>query len=132
MSRLLKENPDALVYKLQMFTPFPGTELYHYAVGLGMKFPDSLSEWTTHYYAKLNYKGFNSRHKKFLEDISYYTTFLDRKIHVNRNEYLRFIAKIYSKLLMFRIERDFYYFLFELYLLKGGRRIIKKLAARKN
>ena len=68
MRRLLKENPDAIVYKLQLFTSFPGTELFYQAARLGMKFPESLEGWADFHYDKIQYNRFNARQKRFLEE----------------------------------------------------------------
>jgi radical SAM superfamily enzyme YgiQ (UPF0313 family) len=127
MSRLLKENPDAIVYKLQLFTPFPGTELFRYASRLGMKFPESLEEWATYHYDKINYDGFNAKHKKFLKDIHYYTTFLDTKLLVDQSQYLELISKLYSKILKFRLDHEFYSLMYEHYPLRSSQKIRKRL-----
>lgn len=132
MNRLLKENPAALVNKLQIFTPFPGTELFQYAAGLGMKLPSSLAEWATYHYDNINFNCFNSSHEKFLENAAYYTTFLDDKLLAGSNRYLQFIARLYSMILKFRIDHNFYPFMYELYPLRGIRSMRKKLLAGDN
>jgi len=121
------ENPDAIVYKLQLFTPFPGTELFRYASRLGMKFPESLEEWATYHYDKINYDGFNAKHKKFLKDIHYYTTFLDTKLLVDQSQYLELISKLYSKILKFRLDHEFYSLMYEHYPLRSSQKIRKRL-----
>ena len=118
MHCLLNSNQNAVVYKLQLYTPFPGTELYDDAARLGMKFPETLTEWATYHYDKLNYNGFNSPHRKFLLDMTYYTTFLDNKLSDGIDPHLRLISKVYSRILSFRIQRGFYACRYELYPLK--------------
>lgn len=123
MRRLLKENPDAIVYKLQLFTPFPGTELYNYASRFGMKFPGSLEKWAAYHYDKLNYDGFKPKQKKFLEDIQYYTTFLDTKLLVDHGQCFKLISRLYSKIFNFRLDHEFYSLMYEHYPLRGSQKI---------
>lgn len=130
MNCLLKENPEAIVYKLQLFTPFPGTELFNHTSRLGMKFPQSLEEWATFHYDRINYDGFSHKHKKFLENINYYTMFLDQKMLSDLSGYLKLFSSLYSKLLKFRIDRGVYSLMCELYLLNLGRNIRNRLFRR--
>jgi anaerobic magnesium-protoporphyrin IX monomethyl ester cyclase len=123
MNDLLKENPNAIVLKLQLFTPYPGTELFQYVSNLGMKFPKSLEGWSTYHFDRINYNGFSPRHYKFLEDMHFYTSFLDQKFFVDYKPFLKFISKIYSKILKFRIAHGLYPFRFELYPLRAGQKI---------
>jgi len=118
MKRLLTENPDANVYKLQIYTPFPGTELFHYLSTRGMKFPTSLEGWATYHYDRINYNGFNKEHRDFLKDMNFYTIFLDRKLFDGLSKYLRPVSYLYSKTLSFRIDRRCYSCMYELYLIK--------------
>lgn len=130
MNRLLQENPEAFVYKLQFYTPFPGTELFRLASELGMQFPKSLEDWVGYHYDKINYDGFSDKHRKFLEESHYYSTFLDRKLRVSHPQYLKLISNLYSKILRFRLEHGFYRSFYELYPLKIGHKIRSRLLAR--
>jgi radical SAM superfamily enzyme YgiQ (UPF0313 family) len=118
MRCLLRENPEAIVYKLQLFTPFPGTELFHLASKLGMKYPEDLKGWAQYNYDKINYDRFDAGHKKFLEDSHYYSTFLDSKINIDRTQYTKLVANLYSKFLGLRIDHACYSLMWELYPLK--------------
>jgi radical SAM superfamily enzyme YgiQ (UPF0313 family) len=129
MSRLLKENRDAIVFRLQLYTPFPGTELSNYASDLGMKLPNSLDEWSTYHYENINFDVFENHHKKFIENVAYYTNFLDYKMHVDLGLHRKLIAMLYSRILKFRIEQDFYPFMLELLPLKYFRNKVKPLKA---
>ena len=127
MRRLLRENPDAIVYKLQFFTPFPGTELFDTASDLGMEFPRSFEEWSNYHYDKLNYDGFDGSHKKFLEKCHYYSTFLDKKLSMGHKPYIKLITSMYSEILQFRVDRNCYSFMWELHPLKIAQKIRKRL-----
>ena len=118
MNRLLTENPDTTVFKLQIYTPFPGTDLFDYISKRGMRFPASLEGWATYHYDRINYNGFNKQHRTFLEDMNSYTIFLDRKLFNSLSKYLSLVSYLYSRILSFRINRGFYSFMYELYPLK--------------
>lgn len=130
MNRLLKENPEAFVFKLQYYTPFPGTELFSCASEFGMQFPKSLEGWADYHYDKINYRGFSIKHQRFLANSHFYSTFLDKKMRVGNPQYVRMVSHLYSKMLRFRVEHGFYQFLHELYPLKIGRKIRNSLLAR--
>jgi hypothetical protein len=130
MNQLLRRNPDAIVYKLQMFTPFPGTELLHLSSQLGTKFPSSLAGWSNYHYDTINHGGFLTKHKKFLQDFHFYTEFLDTKLSRERSWPLKRIASLFSAILNFRLEHDLYSFLYEVDVLKIGKKIRKRLLSR--
>ncbi len=130
MNRLLRENPQAIVYKLQFYTPFPGTELFHLASKLGMQFPKSLKDWADYHYDRINYNGFSAKHRRFLEASQCYSTFLDKKLRVSHPQYLKLISNLYSKILKFRLDHGFYMSLYELYPIRICQKIRNKLLAR--
>lgn len=115
MQHLLKTNPDAIVYRLQLFTPFPGTELFSRSAELGMKFPESLEEWAGYNYDEVNFDKFDGRHRKFLKDFHFYSAFLDRKVHMDRTLFIKTISYIYSRILNFRLDHEAYSHTYELY-----------------
>ncbi len=123
MNRLLTENPDTFVFKLQLFTPFPGTELFDYMRKLGMKFPTSLKGWETYHYDQIHYTGFSKKHRNFLKDMNFYTLFLDRKFLNGQSKYFSLVSNLYSKILRLRINRGLYSAMYELYPLKILRKI---------
>ena len=97
-----------------------------------MKVPKSLAEWSTYHYDSINFKGFNNSHEKFLKNVADYTLFLDDKLLAGSGRYFQMIARFYSKILKSRIDHDFYYFMYELYPLKGINNMRKKLSSRNN
>ncbi len=53
MNRLKKENPRAVIWKLNKYTPYPGTELFDLAIQEGFKPPERFEEWShIHFYSK--------------------------------------------------------------------------------
>jgi radical SAM superfamily enzyme YgiQ (UPF0313 family) len=130
MNQLLEENEDAIVYKIQIFTPFPGTELYRHALSSGVQFPASLDEWANFHYDAINYEAFSREQRKFLEDVHFYTCFMDKKLNADRTQYLRIISTFLSEFLRFRIRNGFFTNMLELYPLKIGQKIRDRLIGR--
>jgi radical SAM superfamily enzyme YgiQ (UPF0313 family) len=53
MNRLKEENPGAVIWKINQFTPYPGTELFDLAIRHGFKPPEKFEEWShVHFYSK--------------------------------------------------------------------------------
>jgi radical SAM superfamily enzyme YgiQ (UPF0313 family) len=127
MKRLVGEYPDAIVYRLQFYTPFPGTELFEFVAKQGMKLPDSLDRWADYHYDKINLDNFDAGHRRFLEDFRYYTTFLDKKLTADRSRFARLISSFYSYLLDFRLGHGLYSCRFELLPLRIGKQIKKRV-----
>jgi len=127
MKRLVGEYPDAIVYRLQFYTPFPGTELFEFVAKQGMKLPDSLNQWADYHYDKINLDNFDAGHRRFLEDFRYYTTFLDKKLTADRSRFARLISSFYSYLLGFRLGHGLYSCRFELLPLRIGKQIKKRV-----
>lgn len=51
--RLKQENPNAVVWKVNQYTPYPGTELFEVAVKNGFKPPEKFEDWSrVYFYAK--------------------------------------------------------------------------------
>lgn len=107
MGYLLEENPACSVFRLQLYTPFPGTDLYRHIRRLGTPLPTKLDQWAKFHYDRINLKSFDFRHKRQLEDYHLYTSFLDRKLNINRAHHFRLIANVYSGLLRLRLRRGY-------------------------
>ena len=53
MNRLKEENPGAVIWKINQYTPYPGTELFDLAIQKGFKPPEKFEEWShVHFYSK--------------------------------------------------------------------------------
>jgi len=53
MNRLKEENPRAVIWKINQYTPYPGTELFDLAIQNGFKPPEKFEEWShIHFYSK--------------------------------------------------------------------------------
>ena len=62
MDRLKQENPQAVVWKINNYTPYPGTELYDLAVQYGFNPPRTFEEWSrVHFYSEDHGGGYDER-----------------------------------------------------------------------
>lgn len=53
INRLKQDNEDAVIWKINKYTPYPGTELFDLAVQNGFKPPEKFEEWTNvHFYSE--------------------------------------------------------------------------------
>ena len=53
MGQLKQENPQAVIWKINTYTPFPGTDLFDLAVQNGFRPPRLLEEWSRiHFYSQ--------------------------------------------------------------------------------
>jgi radical SAM superfamily enzyme YgiQ (UPF0313 family) len=53
MNRLKEENPRAVIWKINQYTPYPGTELFDLAIQNGFKPPEKFEGWShIHFYSK--------------------------------------------------------------------------------
>jgi len=50
IGRLKQENPKAVIWKVNQYTPYPGTELFDLAVKNGFKPPEKFEEWSRVYF----------------------------------------------------------------------------------
>lgn len=55
MNRLKEENPRAVIWKINQYTPYPGTKLYDLAVENGFKPPEKLEGWNNVYFYSKEY-----------------------------------------------------------------------------
>ncbi|MFH1094419.1 MAG: radical SAM protein [Candidatus Omnitrophota bacterium] len=60
---LKRDNPDATIWKINDYAPYPGTELYNQMLKSGFSSPDKLQEWADfHWYRKAKEYSFNRKH----------------------------------------------------------------------
>jgi anaerobic magnesium-protoporphyrin IX monomethyl ester cyclase len=51
--RLKEENPQAMIWKMNRYTPYPGTALFDLAVQNGFKPPEKFEDWShIHFYSE--------------------------------------------------------------------------------
>lgn len=62
MHRLKRENPEAVIWKINRYTPYPGTRLYDTAVKCGFRPPENFEGWSrVHFYSEEFGQPYNLR-----------------------------------------------------------------------
>jgi len=120
MRRILDENPDALVPKIALLSPFPGTEVLDACMDGGLEPPGNLEGWAAWDYAKVNYGSFSGRHASFLRKALIVSYFMDPKCMELRSPVLRGIGRLYAKIIEGRCRMDFYSLMPELNLVRAA------------
>ena len=117
MARILDENELASV-NFSIFCPYPGTKLYARCHELGMESPSKLEEWKDYVPNKVTFDKFDIEYLKFVRKVKNCSTIIDykRASDGTKNSLIRFMIKIYSKILRMRIKHDFYKLMFESYI----------------
>ena len=113
MNRLIAENPAAVVSRLQFYTPFPGTNLAEEARAQGLPAPASLLEWTEYHYDRLHFPVSDKAHGRFLNDIHFYSRFLDPKLVADDGRWRKQLIGLFSSILRTRIRCNCYSFMIE-------------------
>lgn len=134
MIRLIRDNPNVILFTPNMFRPLPHTELYAMAVAQGYRQPDLVSEW-----ANVENSVEAERHESLpwvnkemvrqVEMLQIITNFIDNKIfkinlgNTTKLNILRFLARLYTPIAWARVLTGYSGFLFEKTLLRLVSRI---------
>ena len=119
MLRLINENPKASI-GVNIYAPYPGTELFSLSVQHGLPVPQKLEDWIRFSWInrRLDYPWLSPERKKLLQMISFCGVFLgeDRnlKIFSEVSPFISLVAKLYSPVAKRRVEGLHYRFLPEL------------------
>ncbi len=125
MQEVTRIHPNARCSSLQLFSPYPGTELWDWCVEHGLKSPESLEEWGRDDWNTADHIWLGDKDRRFLEKAGYFTFFLDGH---TMNEWTRqhramnLMARAYTQVVRARVRRRFYAFMPELAVLKAVRR----------
>lgn len=119
--RLLRENPRA-AKSFNIYMPYPGTELYRFAVELGLKEPKRLEDWSP-----LNYRYVPKESpwivpgtKKLLSALDFPLMFMGTNFTYKKTHpIVRGLAKLYYPLARYRIEHLNAHFPIETKIVKG-------------
>jgi radical SAM superfamily enzyme YgiQ (UPF0313 family) len=106
MVRLKRENPDAMLYSLCLFVPYPGTPYHDRARELGCKMPETLDEWGTWDFNHVNLTYHTPKFRKFLKKVEDVSAFLD--VDGKVGPVLRPLAKAYSGFAAFRVKHHMF------------------------
>ncbi|HKD99924.1 MAG TPA: radical SAM protein [Planctomycetota bacterium] len=104
--------PGARTSNLQIYTPYPGTELFQWCLDNGMRMPQSIDDWASSNFNHTNeHVWIGNKDKDFLRKASYFTYFLDGNTVVdyyNRRPIPKAMAWLYSRIVRARVRRHFY------------------------
>ncbi len=120
---LLEGNPNA-VRTFNIFTPFPGTELFDFAVKYGLSVPRKIEDWIPFNYRnyKKNSPWLSKEMLNFMEMLDFCTSFIGKSNFLHpyekTNPLVTFISNLYAPMAMKRVQKSFYQFLVEVKLAK--------------
>jgi hypothetical protein len=113
--------PKARTSNLQLYTPYPGTELWDFCVQNGMAQPTQLEEWAAFNWNRTEAKWFSKKDRRRLELASYFSYFIDGKTVASwygGRKALAWINDLYTKIVRARVRRGFYRFMPEIHALR--------------
>jgi anaerobic magnesium-protoporphyrin IX monomethyl ester cyclase len=102
--RLIKENPHA-VKTFNIYTPYPGTELYDLALQLGLKEPDKLEDWAL-FNVQKDSPWIKPETKKLVENLDFPLMFLGGHFvdsYRKTNPIVTTLGRLYSPIARYRI-----------------------------
>ena len=76
MDTIKKINPDISIEGTNVFTPYPGNELYEESIRCGLVEPESLSSWSTFVYNRSNLPWFSEAENRMIDNISFISRFV--------------------------------------------------------
>ncbi len=120
MARLVRDNPEAYTTPIQLYSPYPGTELFNHCVEQGMAVPQDLEGWTESGWEHIDYSWLDPHEEQFLQKAAYFTFFLDGKTVAEStpSPLIRLAARIYGWIVRLRVALDFYALMPEVALIK--------------
>lgn len=129
MFELLRDNPNAGVAPVAVYTPYPGTTLYDKArLAHGASFPDTLEGWSRFHFAENNNPFLSSEQSKFVTKINTISRFFERRAFErycnNRlKPLLMLLYSLYYWYLRLRLRLRFFHFMPEVPLIRALERV---------
>lgn len=121
--KLLEDNPNA-VSVFNIFTPFPGTELFDLAVKHGLRVPQRLEDWISFNYRNCakNVPWLSKEIRGIIEMLDFCNFFVGKRQYLEpyekTNPLVVLLSNIYAPLARKRVENLFYRFPIEIKLAK--------------
>ena len=126
---LLKQNKNATISNILIYTPYSGTELYPLALQQGLAQPKVLEEWIDYNTDTVNLPWLSKERKRLLESLFICSLFLDKKSdELNAPKTIRLSAKLYRPIAKTRVKNMFFKFMVE----KKIYNLLKNWAGKKN
>jgi len=120
MLRLIKDNPNALIFIPNKFRPLPGTELFDIALQKGYQPPQHLDDWAKieaeSDYHPIWYTPEQIQHIRMMQVTSYFIDNKINKVETGKTFKYRFIsclASLYTPIARIRLKHGFSKLLFE-------------------
>ncbi len=101
--RLLRDNKNAIISQFQIFTPYPGTDLFDFVVKQGFKPPENLVDWSNYRFERTNIEWSDSDTADLLRMLAFTSWFMDSKLEgLAKNKWLKILAKLYAPIARYR------------------------------
>jgi radical SAM superfamily enzyme YgiQ (UPF0313 family) len=119
MIRLKEENPNAKLYKLALYVPFPGTTYFERVRQMGQVYPDNLVDWGDYDYDHVNLTYLTDELRSYLEKVAELSAFID--VEGKIGGVLAPVARAYSKVAIRRCKKRRFKFVPEMAAIKLAR-----------
>lgn len=120
MLKLLKDNPNASLTSLKIFTPYPKTPMFEECKKYGFQVPNELEDWAEFDFNTAKNTWLSKRERQRLEKISYMTYFLDSRTIQSyfSSKLFKMLIQMYGNIVLFRCRHHFYALIPEIKLFK--------------
>ena len=113
ISRLKEDNPNIMYGLIHPFVPYPGTELYQYAVENGFQIPQKLEGWASYSwdkYTHIELPWLSRERRKMLENLYFSTVLLNPNYLFINQKWFSFLARLFLPITKFRIRKLNFHF----------------------
>ena len=111
---LLKQNKNATISNILIYTPYPGTDLYPLALQQGLVQPEVLEKWINYNTDTVNLPWLSKKRKRLLESLFICSLFFDKKSEeLNASNTIKLLAKLYRPISKVRVKNMFFRFMVE-------------------
>lgn len=119
MLKMLDENTQALVSPIYQLVPYPGTEIFEYALSKGFRHPAALEDWRDYHSGGIAIPWQPPKRRREMGKLYFLSIFVDAKLEVYDTHLLyRFLARFYRPIARFRLKRGFLALMPEYYLFR--------------
>lgn len=103
--KLLKDNKNAIVSQFQIFTPYPGTYLFDFAVKHGFEPPNDLEGWPQFRFEASNIPWTDDKTKNLLRMLAFTSWFIDDKPEgLAESKLIKIASKLYRPIARYRFK----------------------------
>jgi hypothetical protein len=103
--KLLEDNKNAILSQFQIFTPYPGTELFNLCIEHGFKPPTNLEGWAKFRFEVSNIPWADDEMKKILRMLAFTSWFVDTKPEgFARSMTIKILSKFYRPIAKHRFK----------------------------